>query len=59
MRKTAYLKKHKVKASANVSTSSSESARALRLARVDAYFNATREQFAQQVAIANEGASNV
>jgi hypothetical protein len=58
MRKTAQLKKHQVNASASVSTSSSESERALRLARVDAYFKATREQFAKQVASANAGASS-
>jgi hypothetical protein len=58
MRKTAQLKKHQVKASEGVNTSSSESDRALRLARVDAYFKATREQFAKQVASANAGASS-
>lgn len=63
MRKTVQLKKHQVKASEGVNTSASESERAseraLRLARVDAYFKATREQFAKQVASANAGASSL
>lgn len=53
MRNATYIKKHKTQAVVSVSTTSSESERSLRLARVAAYFNTTREQFANQVATVN------
>lgn len=53
MRNITYIKKHKAKAAVSVSTVSSEAERSVRLARVTAFFNATREQFTQQVATAN------
>lgn len=54
MKKTAYLRKLKAAASSNkLGSISADADRSERLARVDAYFAKTREQFAKQVANAN------
>jgi hypothetical protein len=53
MRKATYIKKHKIKTGRAISSLSSESERLSRLSRLAAYLDATREQFANQVATAN------